>query len=99
MNTISCLLHPDMLDSYWTDVVGILDVDWQSLMSTNTAMKPKPSSSTDALERFSPANILSRIGISKKYAGQERVDKVQNLLNQHNGGSLSPQTSAFNNNV
>lgn len=88
-----------MLDSYWTDVVGILDVDWQSLMSTNTAMKPKPSSSTDALERFSPANILSRIGISKKYAGQERVDKVQNLLNQHNGGSLSPQTSAFNNNV
>ena len=72
----------------FVDVVGILDVDWQSLMSTGTATKPKPSVHTDALDRFSPANILSRIGISKKYAGQQRVEQVQNLLRQHHGRNI-----------
>lgn len=66
-----------------SDVVGILDVDWQSLMSSKEP--PKQPSSTDARSRFTSAHILSKVGISKKYAGTERVSKVQELLKQDNG--------------
>ena len=64
----------------WTwnvvDVVGILDVDWKSLMSTS---KPSVSVPTDALDRFTPANLFRMVGVSKRYAGPAYTSKVENL--------------------
>ena len=69
------------------DVVGALDVDWTSLMSASAKPTQTDGETSDVLERFSPANVLARLGVSKQYAGEERTARVNQLLSD-TGGEL-----------
>ena len=45
-------------------------------MSTS---KPSVTVPTDALDRFTPANLFRMVGVSKRYAGPAYTSKVENL--------------------
>ncbi|KAK6196121.1 hypothetical protein SNE40_001407 [Patella caerulea] len=53
-------------------IVDVLDIDWSSLQKDT---RPKPTTGS-ALNRFKPHNILSQIGVSRKYAGEVMYKKV-----------------------
>lgn len=71
----------------FVDVVGALDVDWTSLMPTNSRDHQEEKETSDVLQRFNPENVFSKLGISKKYAGAKRTAKVNELLHK-TGGEL-----------
>lgn len=74
-----------MFEFSLVDVVGILDIDWKSLMPTS---KPTVVVSQDALERFSPANLFRGIGVSKRFAGIEYTARVEQLTGMYPGSFL-----------
>ncbi|XP_064638142.1 zinc finger CCCH domain-containing protein 13-like isoform X2 [Lineus longissimus] len=57
-----------------TAIVDALDIDWSSLVKDT---RPKPPMSCSALKRFSPANVLARIGVSRAYAGEALMEKLK----------------------
>jgi len=64
------------------DVVGILDIDWQSLISQTKEKQTATPAGSDVMERFAPSNFFKRIGISKAFAGSERSKAVEELIGE-----------------
>jgi len=58
------------------DVVGILNLDWDALVAPST----EPAVEVPVLDRFTPAAVLSEIGISKRFAGKALTEKVEQLI-------------------
>lgn len=59
---------------------NVMDVDWQSLMNDyNPPPKPEPTAASDIMKKFTPGNILARIGVSRTLAGPELMKQVEEV--------------------
>ena len=58
----------------YTGIVDALKIDWSSLMQS---VQPKPKVEGSALQRFRPAALFARLGISRKYAGDKLFNEIQ----------------------
>lgn len=72
-------------------IIDILEVDWASLMG-NKLNRPE-TSPKNALQNFSPARVLARIGVSVRWAGNDLMKRVETCFEKQSKSeraSVSP---------
>lgn len=64
-----------LLTDAYLGIADVLDIDWASLVQDTS--KSRPQKAKSVLKYYSPAAVLARLGVSRKYAGDGLFEELR----------------------
>lgn len=64
-----------LLTGVRSGIADVLDIDWASLVQDTS--KSRPQKAKSVLKYYSPAAVLARLGVSRKYAGDGLFEELR----------------------